>query len=244
LPNENESQSASKPASKPEGWWVRFVSKIEGKLQQRKTKKAQETPVDRAARITANATVWMAAFTAVLVLVGIGTLCILKNQLHEMHTGGLDTHDLAVAAGKQADIMEATIRPYVGVDSISTPQFQDATHTVSFDGSVKNFGSAPATHFTVRVRSFLNDKKEITSPWRMDLFPATLFPGQIQPVRITYTDPEDYRELKSGANGVSICFIWQYKGAKEKPYDGTQGAMWYGMGGPAWSNWGECPGRK
>jgi ElaB/YqjD/DUF883 family membrane-anchored ribosome-binding protein len=45
----------------------------------------------------------MAMFTFVLAATSWLTIWILKNQLREMHEGGIDTHDLAVAAGKQAD---------------------------------------------------------------------------------------------------------------------------------------------
>jgi hypothetical protein len=59
----------------------------------------RETPVDRAARLTAAATVWIAVFTVVLALVGLGTL-------YEIIEGGSDTHDLAVAAKTQAEKMK------------------------------------------------------------------------------------------------------------------------------------------
>ena len=62
----------------------------------------EEDPAVRAARRTATATVWMAAFTVVLSVVSIGTLWILHGQLREMHDGGADTHALAIAAGNQA----------------------------------------------------------------------------------------------------------------------------------------------
>jgi hypothetical protein len=91
-------------------WWTRFIRYIKRKRYQRKRKKEEETPTDKAGRRTATATVLMAFFTLVLVVVGIGTYLILKNQLREMHEGGVDTHELAVAAkagadaaGKQAD---------------------------------------------------------------------------------------------------------------------------------------------
>jgi hypothetical protein len=114
LENANESQPAAKPVPPPKSSWVRLVGKIEGKLQQRKTKKAAETPVDRAVRVTATATVWMAAFTAVLVAVGILTLCVLRNQLKEMHEGGADTHDLAVAAKNQANLQHEQLEGTMG----------------------------------------------------------------------------------------------------------------------------------
>lgn len=79
--------------------WGRFVGYIKRKLHERKTKKEHESPTDRAARRTAHATVWIAAFTVVMALVGAGTL-------YEIIEGGHDTHDLAVAAGKQADRMK------------------------------------------------------------------------------------------------------------------------------------------
>lgn len=78
------------------------VGYIKRKMHERAAKHKEESSTDRAARISAVATAWMAIFTLVLVLVGIGTYFILKNQLKEMHEGGTDTHDLAVAAGKQA----------------------------------------------------------------------------------------------------------------------------------------------
>jgi hypothetical protein len=79
------------------------ISYIKGKLHERAIKYKDETPTDKAARRTATATIWMAAFTVILSVVSIGTLLILKRQLAEMHEGGIDTHILAVAAGKQAD---------------------------------------------------------------------------------------------------------------------------------------------
>lgn len=55
---------------------------------------------DRAAQLTANATKWMAIFTFFLALTSLGTIWILRNQLSEMHSGGIDTHNLADAADK------------------------------------------------------------------------------------------------------------------------------------------------
>jgi hypothetical protein len=87
--------------------WRRLVRNVESKLEQRRTKKEKESSADRAARVTASATKWMAFFTFVLAATSVGTVWILRNQLTEMHKGGIDTHDLAVAAGKQADAAKA-----------------------------------------------------------------------------------------------------------------------------------------
>ncbi len=70
--------------------------------EERRARKEQETPADRAARVTANATVWMAVFTLFLFLLNGATVWILKNQLKEMHEGGIDTHALAQASSDAA----------------------------------------------------------------------------------------------------------------------------------------------
>jgi hypothetical protein len=68
-------------------WYTRLVRYVNRKRYQRKRKKEEEAPTDRAARLTATATIWMAIFTLLLILVGGGTYWILKNQLREMHEG-------------------------------------------------------------------------------------------------------------------------------------------------------------
>jgi len=84
-------------------WWIRLVRYAKRKMDERAAKKQKETPADKAARVAANATLWIAIFTFVSVAVSVGTFLILKSQLREMHDGGIDTHNLAVAAGKQAE---------------------------------------------------------------------------------------------------------------------------------------------
>lgn len=61
-----------------------------------------ETPTDRAARLTATATVWMAVFTFALAATSILTIWVLINQLKEMREGGIDTHALAQATEASA----------------------------------------------------------------------------------------------------------------------------------------------
>ena len=85
----------SQPKRKMRPLWVRFVHYSFRRYRKKKAEKKPETPVDRAARRTANATIWVALFTLVLALVS-------TFQWKEIHDGGKDTHELAVAAGKQA----------------------------------------------------------------------------------------------------------------------------------------------
>ena len=82
---------------------VGFIGYVKRKLSDRKAKKQAESPADRAARRTAVATIWMAIFTFVLAGTSGFTIWILKNQLHEMHEGGIDTHALAEATGDAAN---------------------------------------------------------------------------------------------------------------------------------------------
>jgi hypothetical protein len=72
------------------------ISYIKRKLQERKAKREQKTPADKAAHITAVATFWIAGFTFVLAILSGLTWW-------EIHTGGTDTHDLAIQAKNQAD---------------------------------------------------------------------------------------------------------------------------------------------
>ncbi len=103
---ENTEKPANTDAPIPQprdSWWIRLIRYVKRKMDERAAKKQKEPPMDRAARITAKATVWIAFFTFVSVAVSVFTFLILKSQLREMHDGGIDTHNLAVAAGKQAE---------------------------------------------------------------------------------------------------------------------------------------------
>lgn len=102
-PEKQSSHPANTQINEPHSkWWTRFVGYVKSQMDKRRSKTEQETPADKAARLTAKATVWMAFFTLVIVIVNLGTLWVLNKQLGEMHDGGIDTHNLAVAAGKQA----------------------------------------------------------------------------------------------------------------------------------------------
>jgi hypothetical protein len=106
LADANGAPNPDSPIEQPRTPPVRSVwpiGYIKREAQKRAAKKKEESPADKAMRITATATMWMAIFTFLLFLVTGGTLVILKSQLQEMHGGGIDTHELAIAAGKQAD---------------------------------------------------------------------------------------------------------------------------------------------
>lgn len=90
--------------------WFRFVARIKRYRDKRRAKKKQESASDRAARRTAIATVWIAIFTAATIGVGIsqffilrGQLTAMNGQLAEMHSSGVDTHNLVAATQHLAD---------------------------------------------------------------------------------------------------------------------------------------------
>lgn len=91
--NNASSGQKSKPPTKKanRNWGTRLITYAKRKTQERRTKKQQEVPSDRAARRTATATYWIAGFTIILAVVSY-------LQWREVHEGGKDTHDLAGAA--------------------------------------------------------------------------------------------------------------------------------------------------
>jgi hypothetical protein len=136
------------PITQPrDNWRVRLIGYAKRKMDERAAKKQNEPPVDRAARVSAKATVWIALFTLVSVVVSVGTFLILKSQLKEMHDGGVDTHTLAQQAIDQTTIMRQ--RPWVSLtgspefkgislDAKGNPQEIDVVLTL------RNAGNAPA----------------------------------------------------------------------------------------------------
>jgi hypothetical protein len=101
---------------------ARIVEYVRRRRYERKVERQEETTADKAARIAATATAWIAFFTLVSLAVSTATFLILKHQLREMHESGVDTHtlaqqaitqatqttNLALAAKSQADAAKAT----------------------------------------------------------------------------------------------------------------------------------------
>ena len=148
-------------------------------MSERGAKKEQETAPDKAARITASATRWIAIFTLVSVLVNAGMFLVLRRQLREMHDSGVDTHTLAGAtkvsadaAKKAAGIADDTLnsskesfrieqRPYVVAQ---IPQFVTGAFTpdrlIEANVTFKDVGKTPALKIVVNIafRRFDGDR--------------------------------------------------------------------------------------
>jgi hypothetical protein len=112
--------STDAPVTQPrDGWWIRLIRYTKRKMDERTAKRQEETPADKAARVTANATVWISIFTLVSVGVSVGTYLILKGQLNEMHDGGVDTHTLAQQALAQGTLLRQQV---VGTFAAAIPK--------------------------------------------------------------------------------------------------------------------------
>jgi hypothetical protein len=76
--NTNKPASTDTPIKQPrDNWRIRLIRVVKRKKEERAAKKQKETTADRAARVTANATVWIAC---VSIVVGLGTFWLLEKQ--------------------------------------------------------------------------------------------------------------------------------------------------------------------
>jgi hypothetical protein len=110
VPTDEGQQPRSHRAQPRRKRWARLVGYVKRKLYERKRKKEEESPVDRAARISAVSTGWMAAFTLILMFVGVGTYFILTNQLHEMQGSGTQTDKIIKAANLIEDHQKQMVK--------------------------------------------------------------------------------------------------------------------------------------
>jgi len=153
---ENTEQPAhtETPVTQPrETWWLRFSRYTKRKLDERAAKRQKDTPADKAARVTASATVWIAFFTFVSVGVSVGTYLILKSQLNEMHEGGVDTHTLAQQALAQGTLLRQQV---VGTFAAAIPKTNpwpesitdaELLHYTGIGLSYVNVGKVKAVNF-------------------------------------------------------------------------------------------------
>ena len=164
-------QVEEKPTKPRRALWARFVHRIIRQARKRKAEKQPEAASDKAARRTAAATIAIAALT--LVMVGVNYF-----QWREIHAGGTDTHDLAIAAGQQAvatkaiaDLTAKQIESQraaidVGFKSVVAPiTFHDNSISANFSILIVNDGALPARNVRVRY-------KPSPIQWGNDIFSA------------------------------------------------------------------------
>jgi hypothetical protein len=165
LSNQEESSTSDQPAKTPnESWVIGCVRKVERNFQERRASKKSETPQDRVARRTANATWWIAAFTFVAVGVGISqaiianrTLVAISGQLTEMQSSSAQVERSIAASNRIADesktanaLTGEASRPWLGAVTVTVapPIFDMKPSTVTI--TLANSGKSPA--FIVRAK--------------------------------------------------------------------------------------------
>jgi len=208
-------------------WLVRYVKR---KLDERKAEKQKETPTDRAARITANATFWIAVFTFVSVGVSVGTFLILRKQLNEMHDSGVDTHTLAEQALSQGTLLRQQI---VGTFGAVIPNVHpgpqaiidaELTHYQGISLTYVNIGKVKAKNFFAEatlIRQSLPSYKPIGIPVHKQTSKPEMIPSdQISPYESSdvailrfdakaLTDP-DITSLHELRETIEIAGYFQY----------------------------------
>jgi hypothetical protein len=178
-------------------WGISYVKR---KMQECASKREQETAADKAARITASATKWMAIFTFILAATSGFTIWILKNQLKEMHEGGIDTHALAQSA-------ELDQRAWLGASDYAYA----ITESDPVEGSVivLNTGRTPAmeilcrTTGTTKLKGYILKDSDIVYPADLPtLKEGTIFPNQHFPLKAA-GPPMDLSKQKIWFNSVT-----------------------------------------
>ena len=116
-------------------WIFRHVGDVKRKFHERRTKKKNESPQDKAARRTANATVAIAIFTVVAVVVG-------GLQWRALHDTDEKIGKQIVALNRQLDLMEADQRPYLGItENLKFPEFRPQPSNESYIVWTWEFGN-------------------------------------------------------------------------------------------------------
>ena len=167
-------------------WWAPLIRYAKRKRDERAVKRQNETPADRAARVTASATLWIAVFTLVSVGVSFGTYMILKSQLNEMHDGGVDTHTLAQQALSQGTLLRQQV---VGTFAAAIPKgiprpesITDAEllHYQGISLNYVNVGKVKATNFIAEatmIRQSLPSYKPLGLPERKQISKLQIRPN-------------------------------------------------------------------
>lgn len=187
MKNAEKPASSSAPMTKPrDGWWTRFIRYAKRRMDERAAKKKNEPAVDRAARVTAKATAWIALFTFVSIAVSGGTLWILSGQLKEMHEGGVDIHTNAYR----------DLRPYVQVTKFDFAGDVFKGEAIKGKASIINSGRTPA----INVNGCADIALKPNGDPMTDDFPC---PAPNNPKRIDAGEHSQF-SLGSGISGFSV----------------------------------------
>jgi hypothetical protein len=184
------------------------ISYIKGKLYEYKTKRDQrkaernnENAVDRAARRTADSTVWIARFTVVLAIASIITL-------YEVWAGGADTAKLAQAAVDQATALEGQEQRMETLATAGTAQALAATEAAN---AAKSAADTAAIALKQSQKTFLAEQRPYVWVDRFETQSHTI--GQPLTVNVYFvnygktpaTSASFFAHVDSGAAVEKLC---------------------------------------
>lgn len=162
-------------------WWKRFLGylrrlfeRLQRRAQARRARLLAESHADKAARLTARATVWLAIGTLLLALASIGTLLVMEKQLGEMRGTGRQTDQMICLYGKQVAELQQQASDTREFAIASTDQAIAVTESqraelelkawpatvasekiISVPFLVTNIGKTPATDIDLKIVSVL-----------------------------------------------------------------------------------------
>ena len=171
MENTDSGDNEEKPGQRPgDNWRVRLVGYVKRKRYERRTKKEQESPQDRATRRAGNATVWIAFFTFVLAATSGYQFVIFSSQL---------------------DVMRSQQRAWINATGVQF--FTVVGQPVIFTVVMKNTGQSLAKNTSGKFRAEILDangeptfdysEKRVTGGWEGNvIFKNDFFPLQITPL--------------------------------------------------------------
>ena len=168
-------------------------------------RRPKENPADRAARITANATVWLAVFTVVLAAVSSWTL-------YEIHAGGADTHKLAEAARDQAIQMKELAK----AANVSANAADSASKTAKDSLDLTKQGLAAS--FKIMARPIPMGSEEAALHGSITIFGQNI--GHVTASQVTLTSAAVFRRIVGGQKALPDYSLPVWPSDDVPPADG------------------------
>jgi hypothetical protein len=166
-----------------------------------------ESAADKAARKTANATVWLAIFTVVLAVVSSWTL-------FEIHAGGTDTHNLAVAARDQA----AEMKELAKAANVSADAAKRASETAKESLELTKQGLAAS--FRIVARPIPMGSEDPHLHGSITIYGQNL--GHVKASGVTLTSTAVFRRIIGGRKVLPDCNLPAWPSDDVLPGDGPR----------------------
>jgi hypothetical protein len=198
LSSEKDSDKPTPKRKQPKpSFLFRVIKQIYKTLHKYCTNNKQEKPQDRSARITANATVWIAVFTIVLGCVGV-----------------LQWYELS----QQLGAMREDQRPYVYLaNTLREPQYRPIGNghgQIIWSWNFTNYGKStaykvyPQTYIKTGGNTYVANRRETLEKTTMEMPPTKLNFGSV--VSGPYFTQEDFDQFTSRDGGIGLLIELEY----------------------------------